>query len=260
MYASGDGFQERSGAKYGNCLDDDGEFALRKLVSRVLTAIQKCVISHDMKGNETRPYHSPSRDQQVAQTRNAIVEALAAQVYEESLADFSVPKVARRAGVSTRTVYRYFPTRDDLLAAVEGHVAEVAPEPAPPLRREDLVPYVSRLFGYFDTNVELIETQLNARLAGELATRSRERRQAEALRTLDGFLGEDVDEREGLKQYGLLRGLVSSRLWLLLTRELGLENEEATEIVSWAVGVLLANLDDRITALKEGGRDDGKRG
>jgi AcrR family transcriptional regulator len=65
-----------------------------------------------------RAYNSPLRDDRARRTREAIVAALVEQVADAGLNDFSVPKVAKRAGVSVRTVYRYFPNRDDLLDAV----------------------------------------------------------------------------------------------------------------------------------------------
>ncbi|HUJ55245.1 MAG TPA: TetR/AcrR family transcriptional regulator [Gaiellaceae bacterium] len=50
----------------------------------------------------------------------------AAQVFAESGPDASIDEIARRAGVGHGTVFRRFPTKDDLMyAVVERHVAQM---------------------------------------------------------------------------------------------------------------------------------------
>lgn len=51
-------------------------------------------------------------------TRQRLLEAAAVLVAEESLAQLSVDNIADRAGVSRRTFFAHFPSKDDLLAAV----------------------------------------------------------------------------------------------------------------------------------------------
>ena len=199
---------------------------------------------HVMNPSDTRSYNSPTREAQAAETRASIVEALFEQLYSESLTDFSVPKVARRAGVSTRTVYRYFPTRDDLLAAVEAHVQQVAPEPAPPADPLDAASFVGELYAYFDRHSELIEAQSRTRLGGEVMDLSRARRRARNEPTIQQMFP-DLDPRERLKRFAVVRALISSRTWRLMTREVGLSTDEATEIVTWAIDTLAQQMDQR---------------
>ena len=60
-----------------------------------------------------------------AQTRRAILDALAAVITETGGLGFSVQQVAERAGVTHRTVYNHFPTRDALNDALAEHVEDV---------------------------------------------------------------------------------------------------------------------------------------
>src|SRR3712207_6425766 len=80
---------------------------------------------------EKRTYNSPLREQQQERTREIIVDAICAQVVESGANDFSVQDIARRANVSLRTVYRYFPAREDLMAAVDEAWAKKQPRPLP---------------------------------------------------------------------------------------------------------------------------------
>ncbi|MEV6899163.1 TetR/AcrR family transcriptional regulator [Amycolatopsis sp. NPDC051372] len=56
-------------------------------------------------------------------TRKALVAA-AAEVFARSGADATVAEIAARAGIGKGTVFRHFPTKDDLLAAIVGDAVD----------------------------------------------------------------------------------------------------------------------------------------
>jgi AcrR family transcriptional regulator len=64
------------------------------------------------------------RERRFQQTRELIMRTVAELLEEGDHAELAVPEVARRSGVSLRTIYRYFPTRDELLAATGEWIAE----------------------------------------------------------------------------------------------------------------------------------------
>src|SRR3954468_17403674 len=70
-----------------------------------------------------RLYDNSHRAAQAGQTREAILDALV-RVMARGVADLSMPAVARESGVSLRTVYRYFPTKRDLLSQVNVRLDE----------------------------------------------------------------------------------------------------------------------------------------
>ena len=65
----------------------------------------------------TRPYESPLRAEQMEQTRLRILRAVTDVLADPAAEEVTIPLVARRARVSLRTVYRYFPTRETLFDA-----------------------------------------------------------------------------------------------------------------------------------------------
>lgn len=66
------------------------------------------------------------RDRQQEEMRLAIVEAYVALCHRDGAVAVSNQAVAERAGVSVRTVYRYFPNKDDLQTAAAYHLSERA--------------------------------------------------------------------------------------------------------------------------------------
>lgn len=70
-----------------------------------------------------RPYVSQLRRDQYQTTRLRIIEAVA-RVLARGVTELSVPAVAEEAGVSVATVYRHFPSKADLVAALREHAFE----------------------------------------------------------------------------------------------------------------------------------------
>jgi AcrR family transcriptional regulator len=193
------------------------------------------------KKSDKRAYNSPLRQQQMEQTRQLIVEALAEQVWKEGLSEFSVPKVAKRAGVATRTVYRYFPTRDDLLAAVEKELREKHPEPDFPKALTDLPEHIPTLYAYMEENRTMIEAALTAGLAGELHSKMRAERQSKARQRFGDALAQ-FNEREQRQLNALFRAIGGSSMWRAMTTQGGLSGEEAAEVVQWLYRHMLNGL------------------
>jgi AcrR family transcriptional regulator len=71
-----------------------------------------------------------------AQRNRARILAAAEEVFTELGASASTEEVARRAGVAIGTVFRHFPTKDDLLAAIMKQLAASLTEQVETLARE----------------------------------------------------------------------------------------------------------------------------
>lgn len=76
-----------------------------------------------------RPYRLKKRAEAMSDTRQRITEAAMELHGTIGPARTTVSAVAERAGVQRHTVYRHFPTDDDLLAACSAHFDELHPLP-----------------------------------------------------------------------------------------------------------------------------------
>lgn len=74
-----------------------------------------------------RPYNRALREAAAEVTRRRIVEAAVALHAERGPSATSHALLARRAGVSVPTVYKHFPTPDDIIPDCTGHVLERSP-------------------------------------------------------------------------------------------------------------------------------------
>src|SRR3954451_4677264 len=64
------------------------------------------------------------RDEHAHAVRSRILGAVAGLLEQGEIEDLTMPGVAEASGVSLRTVYRYYPTRDELLEAAGRWIGE----------------------------------------------------------------------------------------------------------------------------------------
>jgi AcrR family transcriptional regulator len=80
-------------------------------------------------------------DPRVARTRAVVLEAATGLLAERGYSGFSVEGVVDRTGVAKTTIYRHWPSRDELLAAVIGQLAGTGQLPDTGSVRQDLLDY-----------------------------------------------------------------------------------------------------------------------
>jgi AcrR family transcriptional regulator len=109
---------------------------------------------HVSRRPKRRSYNSPKREQQSARTRQRIIEAGAGLVHEFTewnWKQLTYRAVGARAGVSERTVYRHFPTDDQLKNAVMQHLVREAGVDLRALEVEDFGNTVAKIFSYLSS-------------------------------------------------------------------------------------------------------------
>ena len=197
----------------------------------------------------SRPYRSRLREEQAASTRERIVDALLEQVLESDRQSFSVAQVAERARVSERTVYRHFPTREALVEAIDGRLAET-PKPAMPASFDELPEHVDELYAWLDEHRDLVAAAHAAGLGRELHLRARARRGEQVRRTLMNDL-ERLSEREQRRIFAVFRTMFGSAIWRAMRDEVGLSSEEAREAARWVAELVVGDVRRRLGEASE---------
>jgi AcrR family transcriptional regulator len=181
------------------------------------------------------------RDDHRALTRQKVLEAVLELLAEGSLDQLSVPAVARHSGVSLATIYRYFPTKDDLLvaAAAEPSRRALADGPAPKHEGDDdFAAYQRTMWHDFAKNLPLLRHQLSSE-AGRAMRRARLGDSRQALSTyLARF---DIDPRSpgGERLISLLLLISGSVAVVELTDRQDLDVDQAVDASLWAVDALI---------------------
>ena len=174
-------------------------------------------------------------------TPNRILWALTELVLEGGLSHFSVQEVADRAGVSHRTVYRHFPTREALLSGIVEWVED-------DVRRlgggdgsggtETLAEQVAKKFEIFDDIRDPMEAAIRFAIGCCLSAAPREQRTSKMRRQVGEIL-EGVNEREVELVFAAVRLLASSRAWLTMREDSNLGGVDAGLVSAWAIRTLI---------------------
>jgi AcrR family transcriptional regulator len=179
-------------------------------------------------------------------TQETILRATADIVAKRGFHAFTVQEVANRAGVSHRSVYRYFPTREALVDALYGFGEQAARRWADRLTPilEDVPDLALNTFPFFEKDPNLIRASVIARLTTGYQPPARIKR-TKSFETGVRRLTRNLSPEEFRRTFAVLRLLASSNAWLVFREDFGLSGEEMTQAVSWAFSVLIEDLKRR---------------
>jgi len=175
------------------------------------------------------------REAQRQVTEQRIIEALAALIDEEHPLEISMAAVARRAGVSEPTLYRHFPTKRDLFAALAGYQFRTVAAGLAPASADDLVDAVHTVF-HRSAALENVVRWTLAATDPQRVPRPNVAVRLAMLRTALGDQAADGDDAQFLLHTVLL--LTSPMAWLYWKDYLGLDPAAAAETAGWAIKTL----------------------
>ncbi|QGM95370.1 TetR/AcrR family transcriptional regulator [Methylocystis rosea] len=171
-------------------------------------------------------------------TRTRILEAAIDEMREGKLDALTIAKVAERAQVTERTVYRHFLTREDLLKAVWPRMQARVGSSGFPQTADDLIATPLRLFPRFDEEEGLIRASISSEPGREMRLSSNPQRQAAMLACVADALPE-MDDAAKRRRAAVAQLIDSAYAWSVLRDFWGLEGAEAGRAASEAIAVLL---------------------
>lgn len=182
------------------------------------------------------------RDRQKQVARGMILQAASDEIVDKGLEDVSLQAVAERAGVSKRTLYNYFDSREALLAGIlawsdqltldmGGHLMPGGLDVLP-----DMIPAVWRTW---KAQGSVYEAALRIEAASVEQGRSPGRiaRHAAIAKAL-GDVRSDLTSAEREALASLVHALGSAPVYWRLTNEDGLDVDAAAALVAWNVTLI----------------------
>ena len=154
----------------------------------------------------------------------------------DGFASISIPAVARQAGVSIPTIYRYFATKRDLIEAIYPYVLRRAglEELPPPRTLDDLRPGVRALFERTDSFDELTRAAMASPASEEVRKLSVPRR-LEVFRRLADSIEPKLAKADRDRVARLLVILTTSSALRMWRDHLGESIDQAADDIDWVV-------------------------
>jgi AcrR family transcriptional regulator len=198
--------------------------------------------------NESTAYDSPLRREQAEQTRSRIVGA-AVDLLVGGVEGLTMQEVAKAAGVALRTVFRHFPTRDDLLDAI-WQALQVRMGETPDMESlDELTGFVPELFGRYGA----MEDQIRGAMFAQTFVSSRQRLGADRARKMRKAVAAQFtlgDERSRAMAASAAYTLTVPLVSIVLKEAFGLSSPEAGRACAWAIRTLAAAYAENPEALK----------
>jgi AcrR family transcriptional regulator len=193
------------------------------------------------------------REQQAEAVRERILHAVAGLLERDGTAELTMPLVAEAANVSLRTVYRYYPTREQLLEAAGRWIGAELLRQGYPESLDDIADSFEPACAEFDRHPGLVHAMALSQL-GRQARSARRSERLQAIRTaLESEVG-DLPERERRRAEAVLAYLHNMLAYTTLREEHGLAGAEIGAAVGWAIRALVADLKRRQRQERKGSR------
>ena len=203
-------------------------------VNMRLTAPIIHVSNYDM----NTAYVSPLRQQYAAQTRTRILDAAIDGLKEGDLEGLTIAKVAADAGVTERTVYRHFKTREDLIKAVWPRMGARLGIPGLPQTVEALLAAPARIYPRFDAEAGAVRASMYSQAGREIrATANPARHQA--MTSLVAQARPELDETARRRRAAVIQIIGSSHGWACFKDYWGMDTQEAARAAQEAIAILL---------------------
>ena len=184
-------------------------------------------------------YASPLRERQKADTRALILETVERLLTRRSLGELSLATVAQEAGVTERTVYRHFETREQLLEATWAAVNDAIGIKDFPQTAAELIERPKHLFPAFEKRAEVIRAMLASPQGREMRLRANTQRQS-AIRAAVKSARPNLREPALTRLCAAVQLFCSASAWATMTDYWGLDSAEAGRAASDAIAQLLS--------------------
>ncbi|MFO0624114.1 MAG: helix-turn-helix domain-containing protein [Polyangiales bacterium] len=191
-----------------------------------------------------RSYASAIRDAQVEKTRQHLFDTARAMLVEGGLDGLTLPKLAKAAGVSIPTVYRHFPTVDDLVRAfLEWIRPRVGQDPQRLLScgAEELPELPLKNYPRYEAEAQVLRPLMESKAFNRVRVASvRDRAKVAAAALRPRAPGWSDAELEAMS--GAIYALNSPIAWRWFRDTWGIESDEAARAVSWAMRTMIEAL------------------
>jgi AcrR family transcriptional regulator len=178
------------------------------------------------------------RDHYREETRTRILDAAIAELSVSDLEGLTMAGVARRAGVTERTVFRHFASRDALIAAVWPRMQARVRSTGFPHTADELIATPGRLFPAFDKEEKLVRASAFSAAGREVRLASNPERQA-AMRACVRDAFPDIAEPDLTRLAAVAQLIDSAYGWAVMREFWDLSGAEAGQAAADALAVLL---------------------
>jgi AcrR family transcriptional regulator len=196
----------------------------------------------------TSPHVRSAHDRQRESTRKAILEHAMTMLREEPASTISHEAIADRSGIAARTVYRHFPTRGHLGAALWERVRDETGTRWP-TTEADIEPAVRAQFAQFEKHEKFVRATLFTSATTDVLAQGSAEGRAAFGQSL-AAVTRDLSPTEGKRLVAVCVAMYSAPFWQMLRDRGKLSAVEAREAAAMALEAVIATAKNRARVRK----------
>lgn len=174
-------------------------------------------------------------------TERLILDAAVRILERGSIGEVTARAVAKEGGLSERTVFRYFATRDEFLDAIAAAVRARLDLPQPPESIEELVALPANLYARFEEQKSLTLAALHTELFDRLRETQAKERWLAVRKLVDAY-ARRAPERQRRIASANIRFFLAATAWHYYRFYFGFSLEDAVSCAETAIRQSLAGL------------------
>ncbi len=183
-------------------------------------------------------YNSPLRADQTQATRERILAGVRTMFEEDPDTALNIETLADISGVNRRTIFRHFPTKEDLLSAFWKSANASLGVQFWPQSEADLVELPPDLFAALDRIEGIVRASHSSSAGRQMRLRANAERQAAFEKSLAGIAA-DLPPERAKQLLASVQLMFSATAWQTMKDYWGLSGKDAGKATAWAIGALL---------------------
>lgn len=181
-------------------------------------------------------------------TQRVLLDAALDLLEQAPVHELSARAVAKHAGVSERTMFRYFANREDFLIAVAAAMSNRLQVPAEPTNLAELLNFPQTIYQCFEDKIALTKAALHSELYDHIRQADGQRRGA-AIRSLVDQLAPDTAEQARKLAAANIRYYLVATTWHYYRFYFELSLEESVQCARMAIVQTLQGIGVKHSAL-----------
>ena len=176
------------------------------------------------------------------ETRQIILDAFASCIGDADVEKVTYADIAKRAGIGTRTVFRHFPARADLLRGLYHWVAHESRVKVPfPESEQDLIDKISAYYSFLDEHYSVAKAFAITPQGYETRMAVNSERKEAYLKVL-ADASKSLSDKEKTYVAAAFQHMSSITAWLAMRENWDLTGHDAAEACRWAIRAMLNEL------------------
>lgn len=192
------------------------------------------------KKRKVRKYDNSNRREKSDNTQFSVLQSYIALLTERRGGDVGIDEVAKRAGISERTVFRFFKDKKALQEEVEKFINTYLELGYQQIDEVDVAGFARNIFSAFDRNEAFTLAYIYSPFGQDSRRKLRRRLHDRLIEKVTQTSRVKVPSKE-LKRLAIVFSLINAKVWDDIRSDFGFSGEEMSESIEWAMKTLLAH-------------------